>query len=205
MLALLMKDIYMLSKQLKFFILLIVIFSALSIVNDLGLVLILFALIFGSLQLSSAFTLDEMCGWDRYVNTFPFKRKTIVQSKYVLGLISTFGAVLILLPITLLSSEFSTLPSEYIRFIVALIVTFGILYISIVIPFYIKFGSQKGRIIIFAIVFIPTFSSGFISTYLQKVGINTLIDYSYIAPIVSLLIAFISYIISVKWYEQKEF
>lgn len=205
MVALLMKDIYMLSKQLKIFLVFLIIFSVFSIIGDFGIVLLLFALMFGSLQLSSVFTFDEMCGWDQFANTLPFNRKTIVLSKYILGCISTFGAVLILAPIAFLSSEFSNIPTKYIGFIFALIFTVGMLYISIVIPFYIKFGSQKGRIIIFAIIFIPTFSWQFISNNIQKIDLDFLIHYSYILPIISLVIVFISYILSVKWYEQKEF
>ena len=204
--ALLMKDFLMLTKQIKWMIGIFAFFILISFITDMGAVLIIFALIFASLQLSTAFSFDEMSKWDKFVNTLPIDRKTIVQSKFILGLILIIFGMVILTPIVYISSDFiNTLsPFEIFQWLV-IILSVGLLYISLTIPFYIKFGTDKAKLIIFAIVFIPVFGSSFIQQYFQNIDINQLMNFINYVPIGAFIILLISYILSVKWYGQKQF
>ena len=204
--ALLMKDFLMLSKQIKMMLIFFAFFIIISFITDMTMVLIIFALIFASLQLTTAFSFDEMSKWDKYANTLPVDRKTIVQSKYVLGLILIVSGIVIFAPFVYFSDEFSQHFSllELFKGLV-LILSIALIYISVTIPFYIKFGTQKGRIIIFAIVFIPVFASGFIQYSFQNIDVNQLLNFMNYVPIGAFVFLLLSYFVSVKWYEQKEF
>jgi len=204
--ALLMKDFLMLSKQIKMMLVIFACFIVVSLITDMTIVLVIFALIFSSLQLLTAFSFDEMSNWDKYVNTLPVDRKTVVQSKYVLGLILIVCGMAIFTPFVYFSDEFSkyfTLYDLFKAFVMVLSV--ALIYISVMIPFLIKFGTQKGRLIIFAIVFIPIFGSNFIQSSLLDIDVNQLMSYINYVPIGAFLLLLISYFVSVKWYEQKEF
>ncbi|KGR75472.1 hypothetical protein CD29_17910 [Ureibacillus manganicus DSM 26584] len=201
-----MKDFLMLSKQIKMMLILFAFFMIISLLTDMTIVLIIFALIFASLQLTTAFAFDEMSKWDKYANTLPIDRKTIVQSKYVLGLILVVGGILIFTPFVYFSNEFHSQVSllELFKGFV-LVLSIALIYISVTIPFFIKFGTQKGRIIIFAIVFIPVFGSGFIQYFLQTIDVNQLMSFIDYLPVGAFIFLLLSYFVSVKWYEQKEF
>ncbi|CAM5221715.1 ABC-2 family transporter OS=Ureibacillus acetophenoni OX=614649 GN=SAMN05877842_101530 PE=4 SV=1 [Ureibacillus acetophenoni] len=203
--ALLMKDFLMLTKQIKWMIGIFAVFILISLITDMGAVLVIFALIFASLQLSMP-SFDEMSKWDKFVNTLPIDRKTIVQSKFILGLILIIFGMVILTPIVYISSDIiNTLtPFEIFQWLV-IILSVGLLYISLTIPFYIKFGTDKAKLIIFTIVFIPVFGSSFIQQYFQNIDMNQLKNFINYVPIGAFIILLISYILSVKWYGQKQF
>lgn len=71
--ALLIKDIYMLQKQLKTLVILTLFFVFLSFAFNQGLFLISMALVMGTLQVTTAFTLEEMCNWNRFARSLPIK------------------------------------------------------------------------------------------------------------------------------------
>lgn len=68
-------------------------------------VIIVMALIYSALQVSTTFSFEEMSQWNKFVNTLPIERKTIVQSKFILGILLTIATLIILSPIVYFSSE----------------------------------------------------------------------------------------------------
>ncbi|SOC35643.1 ABC-2 transporter permease [Ureibacillus acetophenoni] len=204
--ALLMKDFLMLSKQIKMMVAIFAVLIIISFITNMTMVLVIFSLIFASLQLTTAFTFDEMSKWDKYANTLPVDRKTIVQSKYVLGLILIASGIVIFTPVVFLSDEMTRqLPFIDIFQTIVIVLSIALFYISLTIPLFIKFGTQKARFIIFAIVFLPVFGSGFIQYGLRTVGLNQLMSYIKYVPIAAFVFLLLSYFVSVKWYERKEF
>lgn len=174
--------------------------------TEMGMVIIVMALIYSALQVSTTFSFEEMSQWNKFVNTLPIERKTIVQSKFILGILLTIATLIILSPIVYFSSEvihllsFKELFSAFV-----LILSTSLIYLSITIPIYIKFGMQTGKFVIFAIVFIPVFSTGFVQYFIREIGVNQLMQYMKLLPIASLVLLVLSYFVSVKWYEKKQY
>lgn len=204
--ALLIKDLLILSKQFKLMSLIFIFFIVVSFMTEMGMVMIVMALIYSALQVSTTFSFEEMSHWNKFVNTLPIERKTIVQSKFILGILLTIATLIILTPIVYFSSEvihllsFKDLFSGFI-----LILSTSLIYLSVTIPIYIKFGMQTGKFVIFAIVFIPVFSTGFVQYFIREIGLTQLMQYLKLLPIASLVLLVISYFISVKWYEKKQY
>ncbi|BDH61193.1 hypothetical protein MTP04_13230 [Lysinibacillus sp. PLM2] len=204
--ALLIKDLLILSKQFKLMFLIFIFFIILSFMTEMGMVIIVMALIYSALQVSTTFSFEEMSQWNKFVNTLPIERKTIVQSKFILGILLTIATLIILSPIVYFSSEvihllsFKELFSAFV-----LILSTSLIYLSITIPIYIKFGMQTGKFVIFAIVFIPVFSTGFVQYFIREIGVNQLMQYMKLLPIASLVLLVLSYFVSVKWYEKKQY
>lgn len=204
--ALLMKDFLMLSKQIKMMVAIFALFIIISFITNMTMVLVIFSLIFASLQLTTAFTFDEMSKWDKYANTLPVDRKTIVQSKYVLGLILIASGIMIFTPVVLLSDGVTRQLSFFDIFqTIVIVLSIALFYISLTIPLFIKFGTQRARFIIFAIVFLPIFGSGFIQYGLRTIDLNQLMSYIKYVPFAAFVFLLLSYLVSVKWYERKEF
>lgn len=204
--ALLIKDLLILSKQFKLMFLIFVFFIIISFMTEMGMVIIVMALIYSALQVSTTFSFEEMSHWNKFVNTLPIERKTIVQSKFILGILLTIATLIILSPIVYFTSEFIHLLSFKDLFSgFVLILSTSLIYLSLTIPIYIKFGMQTGKFVIFAIVFIPVFSTGFVQYFIREIGLTQLMQYLKLLPIASLVLLVISYFISVKWYEKKQY
>lgn len=208
--ALLLKDLLCLKKQFKLLLFIIIFFIVISIAFKDALMLLMFAIILSTTIIITAINNDEISGWDQFANTLPITRADIVKSKYILSVFLLLSIMVIVLPIVFLSNLVSkSLPYSGFMSILCISISASLFMTSILLPIYIKFGSQKGRLILFTFIFLPIFSMGFIVEKIGKLtntfSIETLYSLSYTTPIFALIILIISHIISVKVYEAKEF
>lgn len=84
--ALLLKDFYVLWKQMRIFLLLIVVFSALP-----GGYSAIFAVTYAALLPYSCVAYDERSKWDQLAAMLPYTVRDLVLSRYVLGWIAALG------------------------------------------------------------------------------------------------------------------
>ena len=214
--GLIIKDLCVIKNQMKTLLLVLALFIFLSIANK-DATFVLFLIPFYMIMiLITTFSYDEFNKWECYCNSLPLSRKEIVKSKYIL-----FNATsLIVLILGVLASfiipnfiENTTFESIYASIIG---VAFGIcLVISLLIPFYYKFGSQKGRIMLFLTVAILALLIGTITSLdvFNNIELMNIINslnnlslgmFTLLLIIVTIIIMTISYYISVKIYSNKE-
>lgn len=151
--GLLIKDFKLLLLQKKFFLLIFAISLCLILfAND-----VTFSLGFFSLVLS-LFTLTTI-GYDQFDNgnaflfTLPFSRVTYILEKYCLGLILGIGAWIFMTVLSLLMISFrNTMPLTDVMLGAVVILPLILLFQSFMIPIQIKFGSEKGRIILIGLL-----------------------------------------------------
>ncbi len=207
--ALLIKDLYMLQKQLKSIVMLTLLFVFISFVLNQGLFLISMALVMGTLQVTTAFTFEEMCNWNRFARSLPIKKQTLIASKYILSLALTAGMIVLVTPILfLVNNGDAVIPTNELFALIAVSLTLGLIITAFIIPIYIHFGATKGRIILFAATFILFFSLGMFKDIVQFPTIETwnkLLTASYYAPLFALMLLLLSFIISIKLYNKKQF
>ncbi|MEG0145065.1 MAG: ABC-2 transporter permease, partial [Clostridia bacterium] len=86
--ALLIKDWYVISRSMRFFLIILLLFALLPGMN-FG----VFALVYTIMLPVNAMAFDERAKWDRYAGAMPFSRRTMVVEKYVLGYLSALGAM----------------------------------------------------------------------------------------------------------------
>jgi ABC-type transport system involved in multi-copper enzyme maturation permease subunit len=93
--GLILKDLFNLKTQFRFYLFFILIFALMSFtgmdMNTLGGVI---ALVCAMLPIT-ALGLDEKNNWDKYALTLPVVRKDLVLSKYTLGLICTVAGSIV--------------------------------------------------------------------------------------------------------------
>ena len=214
--GLIIKDLCVIKNQMKSLLLVLALFIFLSIANK-DATFVLFLIPFYMIMiLITTFSYDEFNKWECYCNSLPLSRKEIVKAKYLL-----FNATsLIVLVLGVLASfiipnfiENTTFESIYASIIG---VAFGIcLVISLLIPFYYKFGSQKGRIMLFLTVAILALLIGTITSLdvFNNIELMNIINslnnlslgmFTLLLIIVTIIIMTISYYISVKIYSNKE-
>lgn len=165
--GLLWKDLYNLSGQLRMYIVFPIMGLFLSYTNkDLEFMSFLFAMLIISTLISS-FAYDDMADFNTYALAFPIRKLDMVLSKYVLSLIMlVVSIVLYMVMVVLLTLLFGADyfgGVDYVQsfiFIVATVCSLEVVC-CILMPLLFKYGSEKGRIMLFAF-FMAIAAGGFI-------------------------------------------
>lgn len=215
--GLILKDIFMIKNQMKNLLVILVMFGLLSVINkDSSFVMFLIPF-YMVMVLITTFSYDEFNHFDIYGNSLPFTRDQIVKAKYLLFHSSNILLLVLGLGVALIGPLVSEkiVMSSVLSTLVGVI--FGIsLIISILIPFYYKYGAQKGRIMLFAVVIGLSLLGGLlfqvakisgtdisaIISFLNGINIWLMIG---ILLLITFVIIYISYRISCHIYEKKEF
>lgn len=165
----------------------------------------------------SVFSYDELNNSNGYIITLPFSRKTIVKARYISSLINIGIALLIglllSLIIPLLNSDIT-----FMSIFLSMCATVGgvIIVISLLIPFFYKFGVQKGRMMLFIVIIGLSLVIGTVFALFENAKlpianfINNIASLHYLIIIVGIIllilfVLYISYRISCKVYQKKEF
>lgn len=207
--GLLLKDYYMIKKYCRIYIFLLIIFIAISIFADANPFFIYYPPLIAGLIPVTLISYDEKEKWDVYCNTLPYNKKQIVSAKYLIGFI-------FVLSVTILSAisqsikmiNLGTFIIQDIILLSATILTVGLIGPSLLLPFIFKLGAEKGRIAYYIIIIIIGFLFTFI-TILYGNGFelgNNLESNTYliIVIITSIILYFISWHISIKFYKDRE-
>ena len=135
--ALLLKDTCVIWKQMKYFLFLIVIFSAIpSAFNNI------FAIVYAAMLPYTAMAYDERSKWDQLAAMMPYSARDLVLSKYVFGWLCIAGATVISVPIQCAVSLLGV-NGGFSLTTVLLSVCCGLGIMSISLPLLFRFGVEK--------------------------------------------------------------
>ena len=167
--ALLMKDCYVLWKQMRIFILILLVFCLFN--GSFG---NLFVVIWASMMPYTAMAYDERSKWNQLAAMMPYSTRDIVLSKYALGwLLMVCALVLCLVVQTLARIAGSGLdavaPSGYLLGLLA-----GILILNITLPLFFRFGVERGRLTMFLLIILICGATGALTTVPVSVAEGTL-------------------------------
>lgn len=140
--GLLIKDLYTIIKQMKIFIVMIIVFQLLP-----GFSLSTFAIVYCAMLPITALAYDERSKWNNLAAMLPYKAKDIVISKYILGYISVAIATTLAIIIKIITNigNFNSNDGEFITsFLIAMFIATVLQAINLPIMF--KFTVEKGRI-----------------------------------------------------------
>lgn len=146
--GLLIKDCLLLKNIRKVFLFMILsacfCFLAMQDKNFIGGYLMVF---FGTVCLSSI-SYDEMDQGNLTIFSFPIERKTYVQEKYVYGLLLLLSALLLSTLFLLPWFSWKSIASNMIMFGI------GLLFLAVSLPFQLKYGHEKGRLVMLLVLMI---------------------------------------------------
>ena len=193
--ALLLKDFYVLWKQMRIFLLLIVVFSALP-----GGYSAIFAVTYAALLPYSCVAYDERSKWDQLAAMLPYTVRDLVLSRYVLGWIAALGTGMLSLLVQALFSlalHRGFYPSVTVAAFFACLVT-----LAVTMPLIFRFGVERGRLIMFLIIFLVCGSAGALSGIAEDVSGALPAPVWAIAP-VALVLTALSVPLSMRWYVRR--
>ncbi len=210
MLGLIKKDFLIIKANLKSMVITFIVYLMLAFQGTFDVTFII--PIIGIMLFISTFSYDDFNNWNSYAVTLPDGRRNVVRAKYIASIILTVVLGIIALAIGIGISYIKTNAINLNEIISSLMGTAlsSIIIISLLYPIVFKFGATNGKIILFAVVFgiggIVALVSNFIDMTSVINMINGLDNYSLIAiPIISVILLGISYLISNKIYQNKEF
>ncbi len=188
--GLILKDLYVLIKQLRIFLLLTPIFMLSG-----EFVAILFILMLYASLPMTAMGYDEQSKWTSYAEMLPYSKSSLVISKYVLGYVLLSFAIMLSLIIGLIVNAVKVGSiGSYIDVRLLIIgVSMTLIFIAINVFINFKFGVEKGRII-----FIMCFALiGAMSSLINSVDKSNIMKILEMPPIIFLLVAIVINICSI--------
>ena len=195
--ALLYKDAMVLWKQMKLMLLLILIFAVIpsEFQNT-------FAVLYAALLPYSALAYDERSRWDRMAAAMPYSARDIVTEKYVFGWIAALGTLALTLVLRLVSQYLLHL-GEGASAEMLLIAFFGsLIAMAVTLPMRFHFGVEKGRLVMFLIIFLVCASAGGIATIEQSGGPD--VGFQTWAPlVVAVVLTAVSIPLSIRFYSRR--
>ena len=167
----------------------------------------------------STFQTDEFYNTGAFTLTIPLSRKQIVLSKYLftllMTLISTYiGLVIYLLIYLIISPGFNGVNTDMIKMLLILECA-ALIVDAIFFPIIYKFGCEKSRFVLMSIVMLILGLMSIFSVYVnvinvQKVDLVGIFEFinDHALPVLIILvivIMFLSYLLSVKFYKSKDY
>lgn len=210
MLGLIKKDFLLIKANLKSMIIIFVIYIILAFQGTIDATFII--PLIGIILFLSTFSYDDFNNWNSYAVTLPNGRKNVVRAKYIASTILMIILAVVAFSIGIGISYIKTNSINLDEIISSLMGTMlsSVIINSLLYPIVFKFGATNGRIILFAVVFgiagIGTLIAQFIDMAPIINIINKLDNYLLIViPIIYIILLGISYLISSKIYQNKEF
>ena len=205
--GLLLKDFYMAAKYCRTYILIGVVFIAVSFVSSENMFFVFYPCLLCGMVPVNLLAYDERSRWIEYSGTLPYTKAQIVSGKYLIGLIVQ-GAMLLAVGIAQavrmnLAGTFQA--GEYALFM-ASIFAMSTISSSITLPFMFRWGVEKGRIAYYCMIgFVCAagyLGSAFFSGGAQlAVGRGTLMAIFFLAGIA---IYAASWLASIAMYRKRE-
>lgn len=218
--GLLYKDLVTIfNSYLKNFILVLLLYTAMSALLDNSFLLFAMVFMMGMYTLSSL-SFDDYSHWDMYARTLPLPAGQVVAAKYLLGLLLMGAGVVLSMVLTTLSdlvqgSGLATLPGNFFGCLAALAVI--LLYFAVCYPLSYQYGdATKVRSVVlmvasgvllggFAVLKASDFDFSVLDSQLAAVGSRTRIAAILAITLASLAAYLASWAISTTIYRRKEF
>ena len=214
--GLLEKDFRLLKGQKNFFLIVLVITVLLSLNSEESFAVTYLTFIAGFLTMST-FSYDDNGNCLPFLLTLPVSRNLYVKSKYVLGLLLTSAGwllgMIVSVAVSLVHKNMPT-PEELLFQVIWILVWMIIL--SLTLPPLFKYGAEKGRMAMLVVMLVLLAAIYGISNMAEELGFDTNAAISELpglgtvaiiaaVAVITLILVLISYSISVKIVQKKEY
>lgn len=213
MLGLIKKDLYLVKGNIKRILVMLVIFGLMSFQGSIDISFIVPFMC--TMIFITTFSYDEYNKWDAYAITLPNGKKNVVKSKYFTSILLIIISVILTLCLSIVLGLLKSGINIDNLISSNLGVTFGLVLLnSIMFPMIFKYGVEKSRIVLFVIVALFTAMISIVIAFLKDILTDSLVNniviffnnYGFIIlPLIMIIFLYLSYILSVKIYNKKEF
>lgn len=209
--GLVLKDMLVLRKSLKTYVLFLAFYVVMAVVGMFSIAFITaFVQIMVIILPMSSFAYDEQAKWDRYAAVLPLGRKVIVRARYlfVILMVLVAAAFALLSCVALSITQAEPAAENLATGLTAL--SMGLLAVDLTLPLSYKLGPERARPYLYAIIFIPVILLVLAGQMGWLKGLSHLPEETALAlfsmlPLLPLAGLPVSYLISCRVVEKKEF
>jgi hypothetical protein len=194
------KDLYVLTRQMRIFLLFIVVFALLP-----GNGMTVFAVVYAAMMPYTAIAYDERSKWDQLACTMPYSVRDLVLSKYVLGWLFTAGAAVVSLAANLIERRF--LENTGSPLVVMMSFCAGLIMMAVTLPPMFRFGVEKGRML-FIIVMVAAVcgSAELVNGLMETPSAAPILPLlKLVLPAAAIILSLLSVPLSMKLYKKRTF
>lgn len=212
--GLILKDLFAMKKQFRVVGLISIVYMGIGIMSNNSSFLLYLVFFFNIALILAAFSYDEKPGFEKYARILPISYKTLALARYVETLVINAICLAVVIPFSIYVEGSGKAVIEIVSACTAA-VSVGMILLAILFPIIYRFGIEKGRIMIFAIVFIPVFVFAMLNKMNLSFDINKIMtdpifiyvfEHAYIiAPVIALIFLGISYFASISIIAKKEY
>lgn len=156
--GLLLKDFYVTMKNCKMFFVIDAIFIAMSFVlfdsfND-SFIFLMYPVLMSGVLVINLLSFDEKFKWTKYSGALPYSTAQIVSSKYIFGLIiQVFTTLIVFFALIIWVNTVGDVALSEAAVMLGRMFIISLTVPSVGLPFCFRFGTEKGRIFYFVIMF----------------------------------------------------
>ena len=177
--ALILKDTYVIWRQMKYFLVMLLLFCALP--NGFNNA---FAVVYAAMLPYTALAYDERSKWDQLAAMMPYSTRDIVLCKYVFGWLCIGGAAVLS---SLLQTVLSlVIDRPFLPSVMALSVLGALCILALSLPLMFRMGVEKGRLGMFLIIFLICGGAGAISHIADSMSRGT--PFAFQGPILAMML-----------------
>ena len=153
--ALIQKDFYVIWKQMRIYVVIILLLSMINSAFN-----IVFLVVWCSMLPYTAMAYDERSHWNQLAAMMPYSKRDVVLSKYVLGWLCMAAAGLLCLAARMVLGHF--LENEVDASIVLTSLCLGVISLAVTLPAVMRFGVERGRMIFMVVIFGAAIGTGIV-------------------------------------------
>ncbi len=202
--GLLYKDLVLLWKSSKSFLLMAMVFVCVGLADtEMSYFWVFPCILAGNLSVT-LLSLDERDKWLEYCCALPVSRRQVVTGKYLISFLVLLGMLVFMgLALVLRMAVTDTWNLDTMLLLLSVLLAAGLVMPGVMLPMMLKFGVEKGRLVYLACVGIMAAVVGALSGL--EVKLNTSVSMlPLILTVVAGVIYGISWLVSVKLYERRE-
>ncbi len=157
--ALIQKDVYVLWKQMKIFLLVMLVIMVGN--GSFGSV---FVVVWCSMLPYTALAYDERCKWDQMAAMMPYSPRDLVLSKYVLGWLCAGAASAVVLVVQAVIRVLHLPMATGTPLAVLMSFCASASVLAVTLPVMIRFSVERGRMVMFLVIFLVCGAAGALGT-----------------------------------------
>lgn len=200
--SLIYKDLVNLKQQSRVFLLIIVLWTVMAVLEKNTTFIGGLLAVFGLLITMTAYAYDERAGWDKYALTMPVGRRTLVVSKYVLAVLAL--AVSMVFYVAISAAVGADLRETLLT--AAFFIAVGLITSEVILPVIIRFGTEKGRFFLITLILLLTFLALLIGQSGADISIEITVEQAALVALALCAVLLpVSIAVSIRIYTRKEF
>lgn len=208
--GLIVKDFIVLKHNIKFYLMLTILYAIIGMFSDLSSFVLGLVAVLGISFVLGSFGYDEEAKWDQYALSLAVTRREMVRAKYLVAFLLTGITVVISFVLTLISQLIHG-NLDIMQLLLYLGVFFAVMLLmtALILPCIYRFGAEKGRAVMILCILAV---AGLVALFLWAGEQTPLFSILLASPLLSVLLIacvllfflYLSYHVSLKIYLKKD-